>query len=104
MRFPGWILRTATVMAFFCGLLNAGEPATAVATVTAGFVTAITVTSGGSKYTVEPVVTLTGGGGNGASAKAVLAGDKVDAFVVLTAGPVASKLLTPSGNGLTAER
>jgi formylglycine-generating enzyme required for sulfatase activity len=86
MRFPGWILRTATVMAFFCGLLNAGEPATAIASVTAGFVTAITVTSGGSKYTVEPVVTLTGGGGNRASAKAILAGDKVDAFVVLTAG------------------
>jgi len=31
-------------MAFFCGLLNAGEPATAVATVTAGFVSGITVT------------------------------------------------------------
>jgi len=44
MRTPGWISRAATVMAFFCGLLNAGEPATAVATVTAGFVSGITVT------------------------------------------------------------
>jgi formylglycine-generating enzyme required for sulfatase activity len=86
MRFPGWILRTATVMAFFCGLLNAGEPATAVATVTAGFVTGITVTSGGSSYVSEPAVTLTGGGGSGATAKAVLSGDKVALVVVLTAG------------------
>ena len=31
-----------------------GEPATAAATVTAGLVTAITVTSGGSGYTSEP--------------------------------------------------
>lgn len=73
-------------MALFCGLLNAGEPATAVATVTAGFVTGITVTSGGSGYTSEPAVTITGGGGSGATAKAILSGDKVEVVVVLTAG------------------
>ncbi len=73
-------------MAFFCGLLNAGEPATAVATVTAGFVTGITVTSGGSGYTSEPSVTITGGGGSGATAKAILSGDKVSLVVVLTSG------------------
>jgi len=64
----------------------AGEPATAVATVTAGYVTAITVTSGGSGYTSQPVVTISGGGGSGATAKAVLSGDKVALVVVLTAG------------------
>jgi formylglycine-generating enzyme required for sulfatase activity len=100
MRFPGWILRTATVMAFFCGLLNAGEPATALASVTAGFVTAITVTSGGSGYTSEPAVTITGGGGSGATAKAILNGDKVAVVVVLTAGsgysrPPAVSIETP---------
>jgi len=63
-----------------------GEPATAVATITAGFVTAITVTSGGSGYTSEPTVTITGGGGSGAAAKAILSGDKVAVVVVLTAG------------------
>jgi formylglycine-generating enzyme required for sulfatase activity len=73
-------------MAFFCGLLNAGEPATAVATVTAGFVSGITVTSGGSGYFSEPAVTITGGGGSGATAKAILSGDKVALVVVLTAG------------------
>jgi formylglycine-generating enzyme required for sulfatase activity len=64
----------------------AGETATAVATVTAGYVTAITVTSGGSGYTSEPTVTLSGGGGSGATAKAIVSGDTVSLVVVLTSG------------------
>ena len=64
----------------------AGETATAVATVTAGYITAITVISGGSGYTSEPAVTISGGGGSGATAKAILSGDKVSLVVVLTAG------------------
>jgi formylglycine-generating enzyme required for sulfatase activity len=71
---------------FTFGRLMAGEPATAVATITAGFVTGITVTSGGSGYTSEPSVTLSGGGGIGASGKAIMAGDKVALILVLTAG------------------
>lgn len=61
-----------------------GEPAVAVATVTAGFVTAITVISGGSGYLNEPAVTVVGGGGNGSTARAILNGERV-AQVVLTA-------------------
>jgi len=96
-------------MAFFCGLLNAGQPATAVATVTAGFVTAITVISGGSGYTSEPAVTISGGGGSGATAKAVLSGDKVSLVVVLTAGsgytgsPTVSIEAPPKELGLVLE-
>ncbi len=71
---------------FTFGRLMAGEPATAVATITAGFVTGITVTSGGSGYTSEPSVTLSGGGGSGATAKAILSEDKVALTLVLTAG------------------
>ena len=71
---------------FASGRLLAGETATAVATITAGFVTGITVTSGGSRYTSEPAVTLSGGGGSGATAKAILSGDKVALTSVLTAG------------------
>jgi hypothetical protein len=71
---------------FTFGRLMAGDPATAVATITAGFVTGITVTSGGSGYTSEPSVTLSGGGGIGASGKAIMAGDKVALISVLTAG------------------
>jgi formylglycine-generating enzyme required for sulfatase activity len=64
----------------------AGETATAVATVTAGYVTAITVTSGGSGYKSDPAVTLSGGGGSGATAKAILSGGKVSQIVILSAG------------------
>lgn len=68
------------------GRLLAGEQATAVPTVTAGFVTGITVTAGGSGYLSEPAVTISGGGGSGATAKVILTGDKVSLIVVLTAG------------------
>lgn len=64
----------------------AGETATAVATVTAGFVTGITMTSSGGGYLSEPLVTITGGGGSGATARAILSGDRVVVIVVLTAG------------------
>ena len=64
----------------------AGEQATAVAALTAGFVTGITVTFGGSGYSSEPAVTISGGGGTGAAAKAFLNGDKVASVIVLNAG------------------
>ena len=76
----------AVLMSLSLGRALAGEPATAVATITAGFVSDITVTSGGSGYTSEPAVTLSGGGGSGATAKAILSGDKVALTLVLTAG------------------
>ena len=86
MHVPGWLMTVAVLMSLSIGRALAGETATAVATITAGFVSGITVTSGGSGYTVEPKVTLSGGGGSGATAKAILSEDKVAAVVVLTAG------------------
>jgi hypothetical protein len=77
MNVPGWLMTVAVLMSLSIGRALAGEPATAVATITAGFVTGITVTSGGSGYTSEPAVTLSGGTGSGARAKAIMAGDKV---------------------------
>ena len=76
----------AVLLSLSIGRALAGETATAVATITAGFVSDITVTSGGSGYTSEPAVTLSGGGGSGATAKAILSGDKVAVTLVLTAG------------------
>ena len=76
----------AVLMSLSIGRALAGETATGVATITAGFVTGITVTSGGSGYTSEPSVSLSGGGGSGATAKAILSGDKVALTLVLTAG------------------
>ncbi len=81
-----WLMTVAVLMSLSIGRALAGETATAVATITAGFVSGITVTSGGSGYTSEPWVFLSGGGGNGATAKAILSGDKVVVVVVLTPG------------------
>lgn len=60
-------------------------PAAAVATVDQGFVTGVTLTSGGSGYKRAPEVALVGGG-NGATAKSFLSGDAVSTIIVLTAG------------------
>jgi formylglycine-generating enzyme required for sulfatase activity len=86
MNVSGWLMTVAVLISLSIGRALAGETATAVATITAGFVTGITVTSGGSGYTSEPSVTLSGGGGSGATAKAILSGDKVALTLVLTAG------------------
>ena len=86
MHVPGWLMTVAVLMSLSIGRALAGETATAVATITAGFVTGITMTSGGSGYTSEPVVTFSGGGGSGAGGKAILAGDKVALTLVPTAG------------------
>lgn len=69
-----------------------GETATAVATVTGGLVSSITVTSGGAGYTVEPLVTVADGGGSGASAKAVLSNGRIDFIIILSAGSGYSRL------------
>ena len=71
---------------FWIGRTWAAETATAVASVAQGKVSSVTVISAGSGYGTLPKVTITGGGGTGASAMAVLAGDKVAAIVVLTPG------------------
>lgn len=78
-----WVLAWACWMAR-CGL--AGETALAVAKVASGTVVGIEVVSGGSGYVGVPVVTIQGGGGLGATARAVLGGDKVVEVVVLAGG------------------
>lgn len=83
MKLPCWAV---FALCLASGRGFARETAAAVAKVTAGFVSSISVTSGGSGYTSEPAVTITGGGGSGATAKAILSGDKVAVVVVLTAG------------------
>jgi formylglycine-generating enzyme required for sulfatase activity len=64
----------------------AQDTATAVASVTAGYVTSINLTAPGSGYLEPPRVTISGGGGTGAEGKAILEGDKVALVIVLSAG------------------
>ena len=49
---------------------------------TGGFITVINVVSGGSGYTTAPAVTISGGGGSGATAHATISGGAVTAITV----------------------
>jgi hypothetical protein len=69
-----------------CLSVHAQRTATATATVVEGLVAAITITDGGSGYPVAPQVTITGGGGSGASAEATVSNGAVVAIAVTVAG------------------
>ena len=70
----------------FALLAPSGSGVSATATVTSGFVTAVTVNSGGSGYAAAPVVKLSGGGGTGATATATISGGVVTGITVTAPG------------------
>ncbi len=83
-RFTAEITRTTGTVVVLTG--GAGSGATATATVSGGEVTALTVTSEGSGYTVAPAVNFTGGAGTGATATATVSGGAVTGFTVTKGG------------------
>ncbi|MDA7510622.1 formylglycine-generating enzyme family protein [Verrucomicrobia bacterium] len=89
-RTPGFALKLIVLLAagivFEAGWLSAATPATAVARVTAGFVSSILVIDGGDGYEVAPEIQVEGGGGTGATAIAIMDGDSVITIVVTSAG------------------
>lgn len=60
--------------------------ASGTAVVNSGFITGITVTDGGVGYNSIPTVTITGGGGSGATATAVISGGAVTEFTIISPG------------------
>ncbi len=64
---------------------NPGAPATATATIVAGFVVGATLTHAGNGYTAPPAVTITGSG-NGATATATVTDGQVTAITITSAG------------------
>ena len=60
--------------------------AKAVAVIRGGLLASITITDGGSGYTKEPAVIITGGGGTGAAAKAFMENGRVVEIVILSSG------------------
>jgi len=65
---------------------NTAATAAATANLTGQFVTSVTVDFGGSGYVTPPAVTISGGGGSGATAHAVLTGNVVTTVVVDSTG------------------
>lgn len=62
------------------------SPATATATVSAGAITAITVTNGGTGYAAAPVVAISAFNGSGAAATASISGGVVTGITVTSGG------------------
>jgi formylglycine-generating enzyme required for sulfatase activity len=86
-RMQARLLQNAMIAVFLLFLrLEAGRPAVATATVTAGLVSGVVLVDGGDGYLSAPSVAFVGGGGTGASAVAILNGNAVGAIVVTTAG------------------
>ena len=67
----------------------------------------INVTDGGDKYTEEPTVSIIGGGGYGAEARAVISGGKITSVMLLNPGVgytnVPTVVFSGVGTGATAE-
>jgi hypothetical protein len=81
---------TVPMWGLTCNANTTFASAAATATVASGAVTAISISSGGAGYSTPPVVTITGGGGSGATAVANL-----------PPAPVASITVTAGGSGYT---
>ena len=60
--------------------------AAAQAIISAGFCVSANLTTGGSGYTAVPMVTISGGGGSGATAYATLSGDQVSGISITSPG------------------
>jgi len=84
---------------------NCGANPNAV-TQTDGVVTFITLITGGSGYSGSATVSITGGGGSGATANAVVVGDTVIAIIVTNGGSgygaPPNVIITDTGTGATA--
>lgn len=83
---------TTSVSVAFTGGGGTGATAGTV-TITAGVITAIAVSAGGTGYTVAPTVAITGGGGSGATATATISGGAVTG-IVITAGGTGYKMIS----------
>lgn len=81
-------LTTNEVAAVYAGNEGPCYPhaARATAVVLSGFVVAATITDGGCGYTNAPTVTITGGGGSGATATATVSNGIVTAVTMTSAG------------------
>ncbi len=91
MKFPIRVF-LGLLAAFAASLACAQQPVVAVRIINVdvstgpGFVQAINITSSGSSYVVAPTVQITGGGGTGAAAEAVISGGGVTQVIITNPG------------------
>ena len=82
-----------------------GTTATATASIAAGAVTGFTIGAGGTAYTTEPTVVLSGGGGSGATATCTISNGAVNSITVTAGGSgyTTSPTVTFTGGGFAFE-
>jgi hypothetical protein len=68
------------------GAPPAGTGAILTPVISAGTVSAVTITAGGSGYSTAPVIQFVGGNGNGATATCTVSGGAINAVIVTTGG------------------
>jgi hypothetical protein len=68
------------------GAAPAGSGAILTPVLTAGAVSSLTITAGGSGYSVAPVIQIVGGNGNGATATCTVSGGAINAVTVTAGG------------------
>lgn len=86
IRLTGWepTSRSGTITTT---LVSApASQATATASISSGAVSSISVTAGGTGYSMNPTVTITGGGGTGAIATSVISNGVVTGITVVSGG------------------
>lgn len=80
----GWVIGYSDIVDAV--LVNPGVVATAAATVTSSSVSSIAVTNGGTNYNSNPYITISGGGGSGATAVATVSAGGVITGITVTNG------------------
>ena len=88
---------------FEAGVGSATGQASLTAVLTADVVTSVTITDGGSGYSVAPQLIFSGGGGSGAVATATLTAGVITAVTVITGGSGYTSAPTITVAGGTAE-
>lgn len=96
----GWVIAYSSIIDALAA--NPGVTATGTSTVSAGGVSSVAVTNGGSNYNGNPLVTISGGGGTGATAKATVVNGVITAITVTNAGSgyATAPAITFSGGAL----
>jgi hypothetical protein len=95
-----------TSAAVTLGSPSPGTGAVLTPVITAGAVSSITITAGGTGYTTAPVIQIVGGDGNGATATCTVSAGVINAVTVVTGGnnyTIAPSVVLTTATGVTLD-